>query len=230
MYTLAHRVVEFLGRQWPARSPSLGAEVGERRKRPCASRAECQSRVVKALGRQHVERSRALAGIEQHRASAPRATPVGGADKVPTFVALIGAQTNLNVAVLVDYQKKDKQAIEDLYKRKLLKKQSVLTYADYVDATEADIEDMFTPDFYLKLVNGEYGSSIGVSDIQTKHSRILCRLERHIDAHPLPQGAKFNHYRPARYFSDNISSLGHEISDQEFGRFERIFGALNKLL
>ena len=157
-------------------------------------------------------------------------TPVGGADKVPTFVALIGAQTNLNVAVLVDYQKKDKQSIEDLYKRKLLKKQSVLTYADYVDATEADIEDMFTPDFYLKLVNGEYGSSIGVSDIQTKHSRILCRLERHIDAHPLPQGAKFNHYRPARYFSDNISSLGHEISDQELGRFERIFGALNKLL
>ena len=157
-------------------------------------------------------------------------TPVGGADKVPTFVALIGAQTSLNVAVLVDYQKKDKQAIEDLYKRKLLKKQHVLTYADYVDAAEADIEDMFTPDFYLKLVNGEYESSIEVSDIPTSHPRILCRLQRHIDEHPLPQDAKFNHYRPARYFSDNISSLGPEISDQELGRFERVFGALNKLL
>ena len=41
-------------------------------------------------------------------------TPVGGADKVPTFVALIGAQTNLNVAVLIDYQKKDRQMIENL--------------------------------------------------------------------------------------------------------------------
>ena len=30
-------------------------------------------------------------------------TPVGGADKVSTFVALIGAQTNVNVAVLIDY-------------------------------------------------------------------------------------------------------------------------------
>ena len=157
-------------------------------------------------------------------------TPVGGADKVPTFVALIGAQTNLNIAVLIDYQKKDKQTIEGLYKRKLLNKQSVLTYADYVNAAEADIEDMFTPDFYLKLVNGEYESSIEVSDIPTSHSRILCRLVRHIDAHPLPRGAKFNHYRPARYFSENISSLGHEISDQELGRFERVFGALNKLL
>ena len=32
-------------------------------------------------------------------------TPVGGADKVPTFVALIGAQSNLKIAVLIDYQK-----------------------------------------------------------------------------------------------------------------------------
>ena len=49
-------------------------------------------------------------------------TPVGGADKVPTFVALIGAQTNLNVAVFIDYQKKDRQVIENLYKRRLLNK------------------------------------------------------------------------------------------------------------
>ena len=34
-------------------------------------------------------------------------TPVGGSDKVPTFVALIGAQEHLNVAVLIDYQKKE---------------------------------------------------------------------------------------------------------------------------
>ena len=38
-------------------------------------------------------------------------TPVGGADKVPTFVALIGAQSNLKIAVLIDYQKKGQQNI-----------------------------------------------------------------------------------------------------------------------
>ena len=33
-------------------------------------------------------------------------TPVGGAGNVPTFVALVGARTTLNVAVLIDFQKK----------------------------------------------------------------------------------------------------------------------------
>jgi ABC-type cobalamin/Fe3+-siderophores transport system ATPase subunit len=42
-------------------------------------------------------------------------TPVGGSDKVATFVAMIGAQKHLNVAVLIDYQKKDQQSIENLY-------------------------------------------------------------------------------------------------------------------
>ena len=59
-------------------------------------------------------------------------TPVGGSDKVPTFVALIGAQTHLNVAVLIDYQKKDRQVIENLYKRKLLDKKHVVTFAAFV--------------------------------------------------------------------------------------------------
>ena len=79
-------------------------------------------------------------------------TPVGGADKVPTFVALIGAQKKLNVAVLIDFQKKDQEAIENLYKQKLLTKTHVLTYADFTPSNEADVEDMFEPEFYLGLV------------------------------------------------------------------------------
>ena len=81
-------------------------------------------------------------------------TPVGGSDKIPTFVALIGAQTHLNVAVLIDYQKKDQQVIANLYKKKLLSKKRVVTYADFVSGNEADVEDMFNPEFYMKLVNG----------------------------------------------------------------------------
>ncbi len=86
-------------------------------------------------------------------------TPVGGSDKVPTFVALIGAQSKMNVATLIDYQLKDQQTIENLYKRKLLKRNKVLTFADFAEADEADIEDLFDPDFYLGLVNAEFGTS-----------------------------------------------------------------------
>ena len=157
-------------------------------------------------------------------------TPVGGSDKVPTFVALIGAQTNLNVAVLIDYQKRDQQNIENLYKKKLLHKNHVLTYADFVAGEEADIEDMFNPEFYLKLVNHTFGSSVGVADLPAGHPRILCRLEQYLKENPLPNDTIFNHYRPARYFTDSIDSLADELSEQELNRFQQAFDALNKLL
>ena len=157
-------------------------------------------------------------------------TPVGGSDKVPTFVALIGAQEHLNVAVLIDFQKSDQQNIENLYKKKLLNKRNVLTYADFTGSGEADIEDMFSSDFYLKLVNGAFGSSIELTDLSSKHPRILRRLEEYLDSRPLPNSAIFNHYRPARYFSDNIRSLTDDLSDQDLDRFEQAFVALNSLL
>ncbi|MCQ3812650.1 MAG: AAA family ATPase [Acidimicrobiia bacterium] len=92
-------------------------------------------------------------------------TPVGGFDKVSTFVALIGAQSGIKLATLVDYHRKDQQAIENLFKRKLMQKSNVLTFADFVDGDEADVEDMFDPGFYLKLVKKEFGTSIKVADL-----------------------------------------------------------------
>ena len=157
-------------------------------------------------------------------------TPVGGADKVPTFVALLGAQSNLNIAVLVDYQKGDRQRIDNLYKRKLLKKQNVLTYADFVDNNEADVEDMFNTEFYLRLVNGAYGSSIGSRDLPRTHPRVLRRIENRLASVPLPNGASFSHYVPARYFSVNLASLTKEIPTADLDRFQRVFDVLNELL
>ena len=154
-------------------------------------------------------------------------TPVGGSDKVPTFVALLGAQTNLRVAVLIDQQKKDQQKIEDLYKRKLLRKKNVLTFADYADGTEADIEDMFSPEFYIELVNSVYGSAIGADDLTLEHPRIIRRVEEYLSLRPLPEGTRFNHFRPARYLIDNIDTLSSKLGDEALRRFELAFKALN---
>jgi ABC-type cobalamin/Fe3+-siderophores transport system ATPase subunit len=157
-------------------------------------------------------------------------TPVGGSDKVATFVAMIGAQKHLNVAVLIDYQKKDKQGIENLYKKKLLEKNHVLTYADFLSGNEADIEDMFNTGFYLKLVNGEFGSSVAIGDLPGGPPRVLVRLEQHLATNPLPNNASFNHYRPARYFAENIGTLKSELTESQLDRFRQAFTALNALL
>ena len=157
-------------------------------------------------------------------------TPVGGSDKIPTFVALIGAQQQLNVAVLVDIQNKDRQKIGNLYKKKLLKKNQILTYADYVEADEADIEDMFDEKFYIKLINGAYKSSISLSNLQKSPPRILRRIANYLNAYQLPNDAKFNHYLPARYLSDNIASMQEEMNEGTLRRFQKMFDSLNALL
>ena len=157
-------------------------------------------------------------------------TPVGGASNVSTFAALIGAQSDLNLALLIDFQKKDRQTIENLYKSKLVKKQQVLTFADFTVGDEADIEDMFEQEFYIGLVNREYQTCIKVSDFTATHPRIVYRLEEHIEENSLPGGARYNHYRPARYFSENIATLKDDLTRETLCRFQEAFDTLNELI
>lgn len=165
--------------------------------------------------------------------SAWTVTPVGGIANVATFVSLLGSQPDLNLVVLVDLQKKDEQDIQNLYKKKLLQKNRVHTFANFTTGSEADIEDVFDPSFYLNLVNSEYKTdltaSIKVKDIKDADPRILRKIEKHLANHPLKKGAKFNHYRPARYLSEN-PQLCQKMSEASITRFESIFQALNSLV
>ena len=117
-----------------------------------------------------------------------------------------------------------------MYKSKLLAKQQVLTFAQFTETFEADIEDMFDGEFYLRLVNEEFGSSIRTSELSTEHPRILYRLEEYFKNQPLPNNAPFNHYRPARYFSEKATSLAPELSEKTLNRFQQAFDALNALI
>ena len=159
-------------------------------------------------------------------------TPVGGSDKVPTFVALLGSQTQMNVATLIDFQEKDRQAIENMWRRKLIKKKQVLTYADFVDAREADVEDVIGTAFYLDLVNAEYAAALGEpvaeKDLKSKHPRITVRLEEYFAENPLSSGVTFNHYRPARYLAEKVGDL--TVPPAVLDGFERICSAVNERL
>ncbi len=161
-------------------------------------------------------------------------TPVGGSEKVPTFAALLGSQKGLTIATLIDLQKKDQQTIENLYRRKLLHKSHVLTFAEFTGTAEADIEDMFDVAWYLKLVNGEYTKELSKkpkeSDVKGGHPRILVRLEGFLKAHPLKGTVQFSHFRPARYFTENVGTLKKQLSAATLDRFVAAFKKLNSLL
>ncbi|NCP15407.1 MAG: hypothetical protein GW858_14830, partial [Sphingomonadales bacterium] len=160
-------------------------------------------------------------------------TPVGGSGKVPTFVALLGSQKGMNVATLLDIQNSDKQIIEDLYKKNLLTKKQVSTYADFTGTAEADVEDMFDRSFYLELVNGEYGTHLASKITPSKLNQNVPRTLRAIDAwlaeNPMKSGS-FGHYRPARFFTEQLSTLWPKVSDETRNRFEAAFKHLNGLL
>ncbi|MFT3939328.1 AAA family ATPase [Rhodopseudomonas sp.] len=160
-------------------------------------------------------------------------TPTGGSGKVPAFVSLLAPQKGMNVATLLDIQNSDRALIEDLYKKKLLKKKQVATYADFAGTNEADVEDMFERDFYVSLVNAEFvkelKAPIPASALNAKEPRTLRAIEAYLQANPLKSGA-FGHYRPARYFSENAATLWPTVSDATKDRFEAAFKHLNALL
>ncbi len=170
-------------------------------------------------------------------------TPVGGIDKVPTFVALLGSQSDLKIAVLLDIARSTKDKVEDLYKSKLLKKNRVLTLSQFTDKRESDIEDMFETEFYLKLFNSEFerdlNSPILQSNLlQSRDIKILTKISKYLEKcplkrpenYPLKRGVKFNHFRPARYLVENCVGLKNEISQSTFERFESLFETLNGML
>lgn len=160
-------------------------------------------------------------------------TPVGGSGKVPTFVALLGSQKGINLATLLDIQNSDKQLIEDLYKKKLLTKKQVSTYADFAGTAEADVEDMFDRTFYLELVNGEFAGQLSEKITKTKlnakEPRTLRAIEAWLTENPMKSGS-FGHYRPARYFTEQLAKLWPKVSDETKDRFEAAFKHLNRLL
>ncbi|HEX3571043.1 MAG TPA: AAA family ATPase [Acidobacteriaceae bacterium] len=160
-------------------------------------------------------------------------TPVGGSGKVPAFVALLAPQKGLNVATLLDIQDSDRAQIEDLYKKKLLKKKQVTTYGDFAAKGEADVEDMFDRDFYVALVNAEFAKElkrpIDPAKLNAKDPRTLRVIGAYLDSNPLKSGS-FGHYRPARYFSENAGTLWARVSDATKDRFEAAFKQLNALL
>ncbi|MFA7307832.1 MAG: AAA family ATPase [Hyphomicrobium sp.] len=160
-------------------------------------------------------------------------TPTGGSGKVPAFVALLAPQKGMNVATLLDIQNSDRAQIEDLYKKKLLKKKQVATYGDFAGKAEADVEDMFDRDFYVDLVNAEFAKElkkpIGAAALKAKEPRTLRAIEAYLADNPFKSG-KFGHYRPARYFAENAATLWPKVSNATKDRFETAFKHLNAQL
>ena len=157
--------------------------------------------------------------------------PVGGADKVSPFVSLYGAN-QLDIAVLMDISSKDQQRIQNLQAHNLLKQKNLIQIGEFTGSKEADIEDLFTPSFYLHLVNGTYAKllpkPLALQDLTSKEPRIVKRLETHFKRENIGNGT-FSHYSPAAYLLREQGRLPL-VDDATIDRAVMLFDRLNALL
>ena len=164
--------------------------------------------------------------------------PVGGLDKVVTFVALLGANS-LKIAVLHDYRGTAEQKLTDLVRDKMISPKALLNASQFRDLANigingppSDTEDLLSADVYIEYFNGAYkkqlnGITIKGADL-SKGDRIIDRIERYIEKAGIqlrPSG-RFNHYLVASHFASRpLSSL----DDDTLKRFEILFKTVNEL-
>jgi len=152
--------------------------------------------------------------------------PVGGLDKVASFISLMRGN-KLNMVCLLDSfrNQKGKQRLDDLVKAKIIKDKNIRFYHEFVNTPnkKADIEDMFEKEEYLKIFNAAYPEydNITLSDLDSNIPNILQQINQIIGSD------RFNHYRPA-YKLMQMSEVESFFSEATLDRFESVFEEINK--
>lgn len=159
-------------------------------------------------------------------------TPIGGAGKLSTFASLLGAN-KLNVAVLVDSSTQDAQAVQRLRDNGQLARNGLVEIREFTGTKDADIEDLFEPDFYLGLINRAFQSQLTTpitgADLNTNIPRITRQVEEYFRQQGIING-RISHYKPAALLIREQATLVPAISAATLERAERLFTRLNSLI
>lgn len=160
-------------------------------------------------------------------------TPVGGVDRMDTFVRLFSAN-HLNTCCLLDVSGNKKARVEKLVASGDLKAEQVVKLNEFVNAQLADIEDLFDLNFYVQLVQG------AGKEAQVPHMALVTkdaltaedpRIVRKIDAllATLDQ-PRLDHLPIARYFESHQDELLARIPKATKTRFGKLFDRVNEQL
>jgi predicted ATP-dependent endonuclease of OLD family len=144
--------------------------------------------------------------------------PVGGADLIPTFVALLGI--HLDITVIIDARKEGNQKLTELSKKGYLKSRRIISLNEIIRSKVADIEDLFKKEDYLQLYNDTFGKTHKVEDLKGSDQIVnqIARLEG-ID--------RFNHGKPADTFLRNRDAYLDKLSEESLTNFATLFTKVN---
>ncbi len=150
--------------------------------------------------------------------------PVGGLEKVSTFISLLRG-SKLEVVCLLDsaVDPSSQSKLDRLIADKIIKKQKILFYDAFVEgASQADLEDLFSKDDYLKFFNAAFTehNDIAEGDLDASEERIVVQIAKVLG------NPRFNHYRPANHFA-GAGLTAADLSADTKERFENAIKAVN---
>jgi predicted ATPase len=166
--------------------------------------------------------------------------PVGGLDKLSTFVALLGAN-RLELVVLHDYSSSPDPHLTSLVREKIIREKNILNYAIFRTAPKrskntkspaslpsTDVEDLLEVSEYLKLFNAAYKVKLSNEIVEADlppGDRIVVRIAEYLSAKGIklrPSGG-FNHYLPAQ----SAASSPITLSPATLARVGALFDQVN---
>lgn len=146
--------------------------------------------------------------------------PIGGADKVASFISLLRGNKLKMVCLLDTFTSQSaEKRLNNMVTKKIIRESNILFYHDIINSEYADIEDLFKKEDYINLYNGAFESNIDVNTVE--NGPILSQLKK------LNKGS-FNHYMPANYLAKNINNV--DISEETLENFENLFKTINKII
>ena len=149
--------------------------------------------------------------------------PVGGMDKVATFISLLRG-SDLDIVCLLDTpnDSKTKAKLDDIIKHKLLSSKNIIYFDEFTQIDKADIEDLFEKEEYLDLFNQSFSEydDIAIGDLNPDIDRILIQISKIIGK------SHFNHFRPAKQL---LSNNDYSFSEDTLARFEELFARINTI-
>jgi len=161
--------------------------------------------------------------------------PVGGLDKLSTFIALLGA-SKLKLVVIHDRSNAPHQGLESLIQQKLIERKRVLDFSMYrkPENLETDIEDLFPEGLYVDAFNKTYANELKGSPLNAAelppHPRMVERINQWLKSKgiTLLKNGGFNHYRVAQSLLPELTV--ERLSAAEIDHFEALFSRVNTLL
>lgn len=161
--------------------------------------------------------------------------PAGGIDKIQSFVGLFYGN-RLHIAALTDFAKSDRQKLSNLEQSNLLEDGHVLTYAQLLDQSEGDVEDIFGPEAYAKILNGAYSLSKANALTAKKLVEAQDNTERTVKmaeaAMKIVKGnvPEFDHFHPSAWLIRNPEVFEEQEFEAVLARAEIVIKAVNDLL